>query len=74
MVLAVVLVIYSALPHRTIAQDEIDTEARHLIIEHGDGAIEAAEMSVQRSQWAKGNDDSMERSARVLKAVRKLVG
>lgn len=58
-------------PKHTIPQSEIDEEARRLIVEYGDGAIEAAEMNVQRAQWAKGKSDSRERAARVLKAVRK---
>jgi len=55
----------------TIPQPEIDAEARRLIVEHGERAIEAVEMTVQRAQWAKGQNDSRERAARVLKAVRK---
>lgn len=57
----------------TVPQDEIDAEARRLIVQYGDGAIDAAEGLVQRSQWAKGKNDSRERSAQVLKAVKKLL-
>jgi len=53
----------------TIPQSQIDEEARRLIVEYGDGAVEAAEGLVQRSQWAKGKNDSRERYARILKAV-----
>jgi len=53
-----------------IPQEEIDAEARRLIVTYGDGALEAAEQSVQRAQWAKGRNNSRERSKRVLEAVR----
>ena len=58
-------------PKHTIPQSEIETEARRLIVEYGDGAVKAAEMKVQRSQWAKGKSDSPERAKRVLNTVRK---
>ena len=54
----------------TIPQEEIDAEARFLIVTYGEDAIEAAKGNVTRSQWAKGRNDSRERSERVLKAVR----
>lgn len=54
----------------SIPQKEIDAEARRLIVQYGDGAVEAAEGRVLRSQWAKGKNDSRERSEQVLKAVR----
>lgn len=57
----------------TIPQQEIDAEARQLIVTYGDGAIEAAELDVERAQWAKGRNKSRERSERVLKAVKRLV-
>jgi hypothetical protein len=38
----------------TIPQQEIDEEARRLIVDHGERAIEEAESLVQRSQWSKG--------------------
>lgn len=58
----------------TIPQPEIDAEARALIVEHGDGAISVAERHVERAQWSKGSNDAPERTARVLKAVRKKLG
>ena len=54
---------------QAIPQDEIDAEARRLIVEHGDGAVEAAESQLLRSQWAKGRNDNRERAELVLKAV-----
>ena len=62
-----------ALRGHTIPEDEIDAETRRLVVEYGAGAVESAKMTVQRSQWAKGRNDSRERSARVLKAVRLLL-
>ena len=54
----------------TIPQEDIDAEARQLISEHGAEALSVAEGHVQRAQWAKGKNDSMEKTARVLKAFR----
>lgn len=58
-----------AMTRHTIPQEEIDAEARQLITEHGAEAMSVAEGNVQRSQWAKGKNNKMEKAARVLKAV-----
>ena len=55
----------------TISDEEIDTEARRLIVQYGNGAVAVAEGAVERSQWSKGKSDSRERAARVLRAVAK---
>lgn len=68
---AILYIIVACLRERnTLSQDEIDAEARRLIVEHGAEAVTAAEMSVQRAQWSKGRNTAPERTARVLKAVR----
>ena len=59
-----------AMNRHTIPQEDIDAEARQLIAQHGAEAMSVAEGNVQRAQWAKGKNDSMEKIARVLKAVR----
>ena len=58
-----------ALIRERIPQEEIDNEARQLIADHGGDALSVAEGHVERSQWAKGGSDKIERSRRVLKAV-----
>lgn len=58
-----------ALVRERIPQKEIDTEARELIAAHGADALSAAQGNVERSQCSKGNNDKIQRAARVLKAV-----
>ena len=60
-----------SLTREFIPQDEIDTEARELIAAHGADAVSVAQGNVERSQWAKGNNDKRQRAEQVLKAVRK---
>lgn len=52
-----------------IPQEEIDREASQLIADHGPDALSVAQGNAERSQWAKGRSDKIERSRRVLKAV-----
>ena len=53
-----------------IPQSEIDEEADHLILEHGDRAVEFAEGFVERAQKLKKKGDNRKRYGQVLKAVR----
>ena len=57
----------------TIPQEEIDAEARRIVEEHGPYALKAAYGNWERTQWAKGDNSKHERSARVLRAVKRLV-
>lgn len=73
--IAIIIALRSYLsPRRLTPQDEIDAEARRLIIEHGEGAIEVAKARVERAQWAKGNSLAPERAERILKTVREKLG
>jgi len=53
----------------TITQSMIEEEARRLIVEHGEGAIEVAEGFVERARTDKGDKHAHGRWKRVLKAI-----
>lgn len=56
-----------------IPKSEIEDEANTLIRSCGDQALDVAAQNVQRAQWAKGSNDSLQRSSRVAKEVRRIV-